>query len=275
MAVLVYRRPDDQLAFIEFDATISEGHSAGVLITDEAVEEGANISDHVRVNPDLLTLDVSVTNTPIRFPPAGSFAIQSSEGAVLKLAEQRRAFANRQNNQAEIDTMDVGIIPAKFRDGDPSIQRGRNGEVIFGTGVRTPDIAPQITPSAIIEPDTELKSVEVLQFQEDFDRVFDIYEELIRLMNQGQVFNVLTSLRDYESMAIHSVDTSRTAGTAHSADIIVVMKTIRIVTSETVQLPDPVEPRGQNRNNGGGQSTDEATPEEEENVSLWYRLAGL
>ena len=108
MAVLAYTRADSQLAFIEFDATVQEGHSSTVSVTEHALEDGTLVSDHVRTQPDLLTLEVSITNTPVRFPPAGVIGAQATSS--LKLADERAAFRSRTNPIAGAeDLLDVTL----------------------------------------------------------------------------------------------------------------------------------------------------------------------
>lgn len=47
------------------DACTSEGHSLTNTITSDPVEEGSPITDHSRVEPDEVTLECVVSNTPI------------------------------------------------------------------------------------------------------------------------------------------------------------------------------------------------------------------
>lgn len=56
---------DNPLDVLEFDAILSEAHQGDATITDHPVEEGSDISDHVRVEPESLTANVMVTNHPI------------------------------------------------------------------------------------------------------------------------------------------------------------------------------------------------------------------
>ena len=56
------------IVFIEFDGTEREQHDAAVHITDHPVEKGVDITDHVRVEPEHLTIDALLTNHPIRVP---------------------------------------------------------------------------------------------------------------------------------------------------------------------------------------------------------------
>lgn len=50
---------------IQMDACITESYSVTNTLTDHPVEQGANITDHSRPEPIKITLDCSITNTPI------------------------------------------------------------------------------------------------------------------------------------------------------------------------------------------------------------------
>lgn len=66
-----------------FDAVTAETHEGTSVLTEHAVEEGAPLSDHKRVNPDRLTVEAIVTNTPLDAPPPsgyGNTSVQASVG---------------------------------------------------------------------------------------------------------------------------------------------------------------------------------------------------
>ena len=56
---------DDASQFIEFEATVSASHEGTSTITRHPVEEGANVTDHIRDEPETLELDVVVSNFPL------------------------------------------------------------------------------------------------------------------------------------------------------------------------------------------------------------------
>lgn len=56
---------DNPLEALEFDASVSEIHSGDTSVTDHPVEEGSDITDHVRRNPESLQINAIVTNHPI------------------------------------------------------------------------------------------------------------------------------------------------------------------------------------------------------------------
>jgi len=50
---------------VTFDASVNEDHSGTSTTTDHPVENGSDITDHVREEPDTLTMNVIVSNHPI------------------------------------------------------------------------------------------------------------------------------------------------------------------------------------------------------------------
>lgn len=57
--------PAGAVGQLHFDAVLSEDHERTTLVTDHNVEQGINIVDHVRPNPDRLTLEVFISETPV------------------------------------------------------------------------------------------------------------------------------------------------------------------------------------------------------------------
>lgn len=58
---------------LAFDAVLSETHEGTSVLTEHAVESGAPISDHKRANPDRISIEALVTNTPLDAPPASGY----------------------------------------------------------------------------------------------------------------------------------------------------------------------------------------------------------
>lgn len=54
----------DTFESIEFDASVSETHSFTTQATEHPVEDGIDITDHIRVGPDELQVNVIMTNDP-------------------------------------------------------------------------------------------------------------------------------------------------------------------------------------------------------------------
>src|SRR5687767_8934803 len=76
---------------IELDASISEQHTGEVEVTDHPVEKGANVADHARPKPNMLTIDGMISNTPLS--RAQQTRIIESGGVTLETTALRDAPA--------------------------------------------------------------------------------------------------------------------------------------------------------------------------------------
>lgn len=59
--------PKLKIAELDIEVCISEEHSQPVAVTQNPVEEGVDVTDHVQVLPETLTIRGLVSNTPVRF----------------------------------------------------------------------------------------------------------------------------------------------------------------------------------------------------------------
>lgn len=55
----------DGLTFLELDATLSERYQGDAVVTDHPVEEGSDITDHIRRSPERVDIEAQVSNHPI------------------------------------------------------------------------------------------------------------------------------------------------------------------------------------------------------------------
>jgi len=102
-------------------------------------------------------------------------------------------------------------------------------------------------------------SVNVLQFDTVTDRVGEADAELQRLQQRSELLTIETSLRRYENVVITRYSVDRDASTAHALSLILEIKRLRLVSSQLVSVPDPVQRRGRPSRNRGAQPTTEAT----------------
>lgn len=58
---------------LEFDCVTNETHEGASVLTEHAVETGAPISDHKRADPDRITVEAIVTQTPLGAPPPSGY----------------------------------------------------------------------------------------------------------------------------------------------------------------------------------------------------------
>jgi len=86
---LVYKPTSTVLDSITFDGTVRESYELDTDITDHPVEKGANVTDHSRPKPDMLTIDALFTDTPLsteqntRAVESGGFTFQTNDTDVF------------------------------------------------------------------------------------------------------------------------------------------------------------------------------------------------
>lgn len=114
-----------------------------------------------------------------------------------------------------------------------------------------------------------LAKANVLNFTDQFDRVRTVYEELLNLEKDGTVIGIVTSLREYENMVIRRISPVREAASSNALVVTIEATEIRIVDSEIVQAPEPVEVRGNRSSNQGQQNTDDADADTSERTSSY------
>lgn len=63
--IFLPKRVFTRVDVVEVDSCLDETHKLSNTITDHPVEEGFNVTDHIRSNPDIVNLRCFVSNTPI------------------------------------------------------------------------------------------------------------------------------------------------------------------------------------------------------------------
>lgn len=142
---------ETDLFSMEFDATLSEGHSWKNDVTSNPVERGIEITDHIRRLPDELTLVGMVTNTPFNY-----------------------LFTNKEGDR--IDNYSKNVVDEKLG---------------------------------------------ILQ----------------NIMDTNQLVQVYTKYLVYPDMAITSIDFTRDASNTNSLIFTIQFKRVRIVSTQTVDVP--------------------------------------
>lgn len=62
---VVLTRVEDASQFIQFDATVSESHTSTATVTDHPVEDGVDLTDHIRRSHDELRITGVVSDLPL------------------------------------------------------------------------------------------------------------------------------------------------------------------------------------------------------------------
>lgn len=86
------------------------------------------------------------------------------------------------------------------------------------------------------------------------DRADIAYWELNRIMDEGELIDVITKLREYENMAITSFTVDRDAATGNVLNASLSLRQVVTVESQTVAAPEPVD-KGNTKSKSLGKKT--------------------
>lgn len=78
---------------VELDVSTSEVQTLTATVTDHPVEEGSNIADHIRDDPDELQIDGVITNTPLEYMASLRNSGSRAENGWLDLIDIKESHA--------------------------------------------------------------------------------------------------------------------------------------------------------------------------------------
>jgi hypothetical protein len=214
---------------LAFEVVVNENPVFPTTITEHVVEQGADISDNVRVGLKTLTLEVFVTNEPI------------DTGVVEGNGFGSGAFANG------------GPLFTPASGATPPVPTTLIDKTWFTLPVSVPilgsllaqevDVPFVVTPQ--MQPAVSFQiAPQVLQFATPGDFVRMTHDALDLLRTSTQFLTVLGTKGQYDNMIIEHFDMARSSDTGTGATFTIALKEIRLATSSIVNAPVPTKPRG-------------------------------
>lgn len=221
--------PDNRA--ITFDVVVSETHEASVTITEHPVEKGADVSDNIRPNLNVLVLAVFVSNAPL----AGSEQEKPMTGDTLDLVFPTSSDLVYQDVKPEVFEAPFSPTPGRvFSEVGNFI-----GNLLHG------------------KPNYRRLAAE---FSTTFNAVLFTFEALNKLRVEGTLVAVITSSKLYENMAVEKVTLNRTEDDGTGGSFTIEFKEVRLVDTKVVDAPVPAEDRGKKTVNKGPQGPKKETP---------------
>jgi hypothetical protein len=235
---IIYEDASGTLNALDFDATLRETHTGTAQTTEHPVEQGVDITDHIRPDRARLSCDVFVTNTPI-----GQIAKDlGGSNLPLSLAATTRVMTS----SAKVNG---GVAPVR-PPGSPTLS-----------------FPGSVTP-AVREDRTYTFGGNTLQFPVQFDRVRDVWQTLDGLRRSSVTVQVLSDLQTYDSMAITSVSAPVTVDDAITFSL--ELSEIRVVASQLVDAPVPKEKRAAKTKPQGPKATYSLDPQQESRAHVGF-----
>lgn len=244
---IVWQGDSGQTFNLTIDAAGRVQHSSPNTVTDHPVETGSAVADHIRPEADTVTIDGVISNTPIFLP---GDHVGSARETIEKITKSWSGRSNKTTVHGAQNTIgDVAPVPRLISaipiGGGESAQIGRT------------------TPGGNV-------AANVKAFTQDFDRAAECYAELLRLRNEGRLARVLTARREYDDMAITSLDVTDEGKTGNALRFSVSFKHVRF--GSTKNEPVPEIPR-KKVNKGRKTKQEPAVPvESEEDASVLHGL---
>lgn len=196
--------------------------------TSEQRSDGATM-DSVSVE-HVLAFDAVTSETH----DTGSTITESPVEAGAPISDHKRPLQRRLSIEAVVTNTPIGRVPDS---GDGS------GEIAFS------------------EQKSEGAGAVVRVYTTSFDRMTSVLSVLDRLATEAIAVTITTRVRTYEALQIRSVSAPRKSDDGDSITFQIEAVEIRIVEALRVDIPDPLEPRGQRGVDAGAQATTEAPPE--------------
>lgn len=201
------QRPDG--SFLYFDLTDEEEHSGASDITKFPVEDGPDITDHVRPLQTPLTIRCTISNAPL--VPSGN---QPGTGP--------GAFSDKTLLGSTV-TLDISPY-------QPPLGTTVAKALINPVGSVISAVSGIGAPTSVDLP--------VVSFDDEFDTNVDTLFTLEAMRLASELLSVTTSTGVYENMVIEKYTLVRNAGTGTGSDVDITFSPVLIVSSKSVPTPN-------------------------------------
>lgn len=184
---------------LECDIVKAEEHNVSAQVTTHPVQEGANITDHVRPNLKRVSLQVRVTNSPIDGTGSSRKPSASGIGGYSQIS-----VAGRTSKQVSYANISGGYPPLTVPNQVP-IFGGVSAPTL---GFPRPFIAPKTVGGEKIDVPVNLSAWAIV-FDDVSGRVKSVWNTWAQLCLRGIPIEVNSDLYHYPRMLITSVGTQR------------------------------------------------------------------
>lgn len=238
MSTILYWIDEDSgsTEHVELDVVDNETPEDVLTPTEHAVEEGANVTDHARLEPAFLTIEGIISNM-VNPRIDTDLVNQSVEIEVPEMLAPR----------TKTTTLDVA---------KPGLQPNVTSLVNAGIGALSSLIlgGPKFTHQDQPRRTTRTVKVTTLQQREPRDRIRDAYDLLLKAQSTRALVTVQALHREHFDMLITRIAKPRTIEDGKAARFQIDLRQIRVADSETVQSPEPTEARGKGRVSAGSKN---------------------
>jgi hypothetical protein len=225
---------------LHFDAVTSEQVSMTATATESPVESGANVSDHIIDELDTVSLELFITNQPIR-DVNGVYGLDANFIEFLDIGSTESVIAG---NKLDVPTYrPFPVTPGAL------LQTIGNA---FADALSDDQVAQLYGQT---QPKRVTAAAQVQNWPTKFNAITDTVGLLNDWKKRGVIGSVITPWKTFPSVAIVGISPTRTPEIGDAATVVLTLKEIRLVESKTVTAPIPTEPRGKTMIAKGRQPT--------------------
>ncbi len=208
---------------LDVDVVMSTGDRRTARLTDHVVETGSVVTDHIVIQPESLSFELLVTQTPMG---GEGFTSQST---TLEVSSRSLVPA----------TLPIQVAKNRFQPG---------GFLRLTTGLRSvieSALGAATTPTQVQGSEsvrtTSTVRVSTLQASNPVDRVNEAFDTLVGILNTGLLVTVSFKGRLYLDYLLTSVELSQGKNEFGCGRFKVDARAFRTVTGTNVALPDPAD----------------------------------
>ena len=233
---------------LAFDCVVAEDWpDEGTTVTEHPVEEGADIADHVRAKLPTYTLTIRQSNEPFtNAGPAGdvpSFGPVPLTFPIVQLVPSTTtlSFQEWKNNilaralAADAGGVVGGVVGGQVGSVVGAVVGGVAASLLFPPEAVTSAIGVQ---SQTLATGQASASPQVYTYP-GADYVQSVHALLVELKEAATQFTIYGTKQTEPNMVIESLSFHRDKSTGTGQDCTIGFKQVRVVTSQTVALPQP------------------------------------
>lgn len=224
--------------FVKFDAVTAESWNSVMQITQHPVEEGSDIVDHARPEPERLTLEAYVSNKPGMDNIRGT-----TDQSLMAFKGVELVFPKNENAGPPL------LSPGGLTKAATNLV-SKIGAAIFG--------APLPPKATVLMPTGDFP-----------DRDRKVLEKLHQLRKERQLIKVYSRIAEMDNLLIESIGTPRSPTDGNGLVFNIEFMQVRFAKSETV--PAPYEVRALPPVKKGRTAAQEAADKAKDTKSLLFQ----
>lgn len=207
--IFTWADDDGNAHVVPVDVVTNHSDDRAAEVTSHPVEKGANINDHIIQQPDTLSLEIAITQSPFITPAQDGTAFSKPTGF-------------------SIQNVPLNVQPNAFKPGGLLLLTSLAGAGIAAIGNALGLTSPTPAPS-----------VNVIVADGPSDRIGDFHDAMIKVKTEGRFCTVTFRGRVYPNYVLTKVGWKTQKGEVGLGRFTLEMQSIRIVTTETADLPNP------------------------------------